>query len=207
MNPKLKTSRHNLLALSLGLRPLRNASLCQTSSFDMTSRFAATGLLPRAYKHRQKLLRVRRCFYHSHKLTSRPSYSPTESAILAAALRWVPEQGFTPAALVAGVQDAGHPEVSLGLLTRGPFNLVHFHLMKQRQELTRSATALDVTHGASLRARNIILRRLMANRPIISHWSQVRFFVECLTIWHDSNPSADTHHEIDENDNGSSVCI
>ena len=118
-------------------------------------------------------LRTTSRHYHSVNLQSSAVYSDAESAILSAALARVPQYGFTPSSLTAGARDAGYPDVAATLLTRGPFELVQYHLAKQRLALACSASSLNTALDAEERIRNILILRLRANDPIIGQWQQV----------------------------------
>ena len=114
-----------------------------------------------------------RYFYHSDDLKSRTPFSHAQSAILSNALAHVPTHGFTSSALSAGVRDAGYPDVSINLLTRGPFDLVHYHLVQQRLSLPRLVGVVDDKLDEWMRVRAILVRRLYANGNVVSRWTEV----------------------------------
>ena len=117
---------------------------------------------------------TRRRFYYSEDVKSPLTCSLAKSAILSAALARVPEYGFTTTALSKGAQDAGYPDVSVSLVTRGPVDLVLYHLAAQRLALAESTLSLDAKLDKSGKVREITLLRLWANKPVIGHWQQVR---------------------------------
>ncbi|KAL9094380.1 MAG: hypothetical protein Q9165_003230 [Trypethelium subeluteriae] len=73
--------------------------------------------------------------YYSSAFATKPPYPPTESAILSAALERVPDRGFTSRALSLGATDAGYLEVSANLFPRREFEIVLYHLVRERMRL------------------------------------------------------------------------
>ena len=109
-----------------------------------------------------------------------PFSGAAERALLAAALRRVPEHGFSADALALGARDAGLLDISAALITDGPFDLVRWHLIEQREAL--AAHAEDVfAHGEQSRplpsvaekVEELTWRRLCANVAIIHRWQEV----------------------------------
>ena len=125
------------------------------------------------------LIRQSNRTYHSYEHEPpRPPFTPTESAILSAALTLhVPTHGFTTAALARGARDAGYLDVSTNLFPAGACALVHYHLVTQRLALAKHASSLpppappaqtDITANI----RTLALHRLHANEPIIHRWPE-----------------------------------
>ena len=125
--------------------------------------------------------------YQSYDSPKPPSFSPAETAILSAALRHVPRDGFTTEALTAGARDAGYLDISSNLFPDGPVSLIKYHLVTERQALsnhfpspyTASSSSEDeaskktssaTSTGVPAKIRRLALHRLRANAPIIQHW-------------------------------------
>ena len=112
--------------------------------------------------------------YHSYEHESPPPFSPTEDAILSAALAHVPAHGFTTTALTQGARDAGYLEISTNLFPAGAFSIVNYHLVTQRLALAKHAPSLPPpqTEHITSNIRTLALHRLHANRPIIHRWQE-----------------------------------
>lgn len=115
--------------------------------------------------------------YHSHEHASSPPFSPTESAILSAGLKRVPEHGFTAQTLALGAQDAGYLPISTNLFPSGAFSIVNYHLVTQRLALAErfqrpEISPVDNNPPANIAEtiRQIALCRLHANAPYIHHY-------------------------------------
>lgn len=121
-------------------------------------------------------LRTRsRCLYHSVEHPESEPFPPAESAILSAALQHVPNSGFTNTALALGARDAGYLEVSTSLLPRGVFDLINYHLVRQRLALKDSVQFTGTggsDQGVGAKVRTLTLARLRANKPIIHRWQE-----------------------------------
>ena len=126
-------------------------------------------------------LRIHAGQYHSasHPSPSLP-YSSAEREILAAAAHHVPAHGFTQQSLARGAESAGYLPASLALLPRGPFELVMYHLISQRQALKKqlpwhgSIDEIDLPDPAKelrSRLRHALLTRLHGNSSVIQHYS------------------------------------
>ena len=111
--------------------------------------------------------------YHSYEHETLPPYTPTENAILSAALAHVPSHGFTNAALVHGARDTGYLDVSVNLFPTGPFALVNHHLVTQRHALAKDGLSAEQSSNVAANVRALALRRLHANKPIIHRWQEV----------------------------------
>ncbi|KAF2857301.1 ubiquinone biosynthesis protein COQ9, partial [Piedraia hortae CBS 480.64] len=111
-----------------------------------------------------------------------------QHAILTSALSHIPTHGFSQTTLSLAAQEQGLPEISIpALLPRGAADLVLFRLQKERLALSRniqpwfsspsaptSSPPSQPHHGRTdaPTLRNIILTRLAANRPIVTHLKQ-----------------------------------
>lgn len=128
--------------------------------------------------------------YHSYDHPPNPddeapssaSFSPTERALLAAALAHVPGHGFSQAALALGARDAGYLDISTNLLPEGPFSLVRWHLVSQREALAGRARELfsssggngeGVRLGVGEKVEMLTWERLMGNTLVIPRWQEV----------------------------------
>ncbi|KAI1117806.1 ubiquinone biosynthesis protein COQ9 [Nemania sp. NC0429] len=105
-------------------------------------------------------------------------FGPSEQAILAAAYKHVPEHGFTRHALSLGARDAGYLDVSTNLLPEGPFSLIRYHLVTQREALAprRDAVFEDAGAGAATtvpaRVERLTWERLLGNRDVNHRWQE-----------------------------------
>lgn len=113
---------------------------------------------------------IRRCPYHSYEHATVDDYQPAERAILSAAMEHVPELGFTEAAIHKGALDTGHLEITRNLFPSGAFDLVRFHLYRERYKLQDLAPRLTEAQGTGRKIRLLCYERLLANRPYIRHW-------------------------------------
>jgi ubiquinone biosynthesis protein COQ9 len=120
-------------------------------------------------------------------------FTATEQAILAAAYRHVPEHGFTQHALSLGARDAGYLDISTNLLPEGPFSLIRYHLVTQRQALSSRSKAIfsssndrkSSTSPTTVPARveRLTWERLLGNKDVNHRWQEVP------TLYHFTHPS------------------
>jgi ubiquinone biosynthesis protein COQ9 len=108
--------------------------------------------------------------YHSPNHPHPPSYSPIQHKILATALSLVPRLGFTAESLTEGAKQAGYLEITHNLFPRGPWSLVEYHLVTQREAL--SSVPLD-EKGVGRTIRKLCVERLKGNKDIIGRWQEV----------------------------------
>ncbi|KAI9658730.1 MAG: Ubiquinone biosynthesis protein coq9, mitochondrial [Bathelium mastoideum] len=117
--------------------------------------------------------------YHSPFFAPPPApYPASEAAILAASIDHVPSLGFTSHALGRGARDAGYLEVSAQLFPRGAFEMVVFHLGRERGRLAERMNAweeegngegegktkrVEGESGVRGRVRKLVVERLRAN--------------------------------------------
>jgi ubiquinone biosynthesis protein COQ9 len=126
----------------------------------------------------RQAVRCRRSFHaHDHPAPPGP-FGKTESAILAAAYRHVPEHGFTQRALSLGARDVGLLDMSPGALVDGPFSLIRWHLITQRQALAGRSRALFEGENAPLlgvgrKVAALTWERLLGNKEVIHRWQEV----------------------------------
>ncbi|OTA65892.1 ubiquinone biosynthesis protein COQ9 [Hypoxylon sp. EC38] len=116
--------------------------------------------------------------YHSYDHPPPPGvFSTAEKAILSAAYRHVPEHGFTAHALSLGARDAGYLDISTNLLSEGPFSLIRYHLVTQREALApRSETLFGPQGEQGLQVPDKVERlaweRLLGNQEVNHRWQE-----------------------------------
>ncbi|KAF2229257.1 ubiquinone biosynthesis protein COQ9 [Viridothelium virens] len=110
--------------------------------------------------------------YYSSAFPTEPPYPPTESEILSAALSRVLDHGFTSRALSLGATDAGYLEVSANLFPRREFEIVLYHLVRERMRLGERVQFAEEGGGRTVGARrlgvgekiqSLVMGRLRAN--------------------------------------------
>lgn len=116
--------------------------------------------------------------FHSHDHPAPPGpFGATESAILSAAYKHVPEHGFTQQALSLGARDAGLLDISPSALVDGPFSLIRWHLVTQREALKGRSEVIFEKEGApggvGGRVAALTWERLRRNKDIIHRWQEV----------------------------------
>ncbi|RMZ83847.1 hypothetical protein DV737_g1416, partial [Chaetothyriales sp. CBS 132003] len=109
--------------------------------------------------------------YRSDHHPDPPPFGTVQDAILAAALRRVPEHGFTDEALTLGAKDAGYLDVSVQLFPGRAFDLVNYHLVTQRLALKDKVQFPDDAKlPVGSKIRSLVVTRLRANKDIIHQW-------------------------------------
>ncbi|KAL8243889.1 hypothetical protein R6Q59_010147 [Mikania micrantha] len=109
--------------------------------------------------------------YHSQYHPEPPPYSQVHDKILSAALRRVPEYGFSEKSLALGAEDAGYLEVSVQLFPRGVYDLIQYHLVTQRLALKdRVQFTTEPKMGLTRKVKTLAIERLLANKDIIHQW-------------------------------------
>lgn len=131
---------------------------------------ALTCLRQRTRQHSLGILSARQ--YHSHEHASSSPFSPSENAILSAALKHVPNSSFTAESLSLGAQDAGYLPISTNLFPSGTFALVNYHLVTQRLRLSNSFSRPNPSSQPRLsdHVRLIAMQRLRGTAPYIPQW-------------------------------------
>jgi ubiquinone biosynthesis protein COQ9 len=101
--------------------------------------------------------------------------------ILSAALKRVPEHGFTERALTLGAKDAGYLDVSVQLFPRGVFDLINYHLVTQRLALKRNVQfPEDVKLAVGRKVKTLTMTRMRANKDIIHQWEAALGYMSLL---------------------------
>jgi ubiquinone biosynthesis protein COQ9 len=111
-------------------------------------------------------LRSYRSSNHPHS----PRYTSLQHTILSNALAIVPSSGFTSESLTQGAKQAGYLEITHNLFPRGPWSIVEYHLVTQRESL--SSISLD-EQGVGRTIRKLCMERLKANKNVIGQWQEV----------------------------------
>jgi ubiquinone biosynthesis protein COQ9 len=115
--------------------------------------------------------------YHSPNHRPAPSYTPLQDKILSTALTHVPTTGFTHETLSIGAKEAGYLEITHNLFPRGPFSLVEYHLVTQREKL--NTIPLEES-GVGKTIRKLCVERLKGNKEIIGRWQEVGAPFACV---------------------------
>ena len=111
-----------------------------------------------------------RTYFSQHHSDPAP-FPPVQDTILSAALKRVPEHGFTNQALTLGAKDAGYLDVSVQLFPRGVFDLILYHLVSRRLALKKNVQfPEDVKLGVGRKVKTLTMTRLRANKDIIHQW-------------------------------------
>ncbi|EXJ94723.1 hypothetical protein A1O1_03120 [Capronia coronata CBS 617.96] len=129
---------------------------------------------------RNHVPRLRRTYYSIYHPEPAP-YAETQDRILSAAIKRVPEHGFSEEALVRGAKDAGYLEVSVQLFPRGVFDLVNYHMVTQRLALKDKVHFSEgTTLGLGAKVKALALARLRANADIIHQWQGALGYMSLL---------------------------
>jgi ubiquinone biosynthesis protein COQ9 len=114
-----------------------------------------------------------RTYYSHHHPTPSP-FPPSQETILSAALKRVPEYGFSDRSLSLGAKDVGYLDVSVQLFPRGVFDLVNYHLVTNRLALKDTVHfSEDSRLGVGRKIKTLTMARLRANKDVIRHWQEV----------------------------------
>lgn len=151
----------------------------------MTSSF----LLLRLRPLRRKAISGSR-LYHSYDHPAPPAatFNRIETAILEASIPHIAAKGFTQAALSRGARDAGYLDASTNIFPRGPFTLVHYHLVTQRLCLAQQFHVLQPSEHDEppldiiSKVKAITWARLLGNADIIHRWQEVGASVATI-LW------------------------
>lgn len=109
--------------------------------------------------------------YFSQQHPDPPPYPAIQEAILSAALKQVPEHGFTSKALTLGAKDVGYLDVSVQLFPRGSFDLIIYYLVTQRLALKNNVHfAEDAKLGVGRKLKTLAMTRLRSNKDTIHQW-------------------------------------
>ncbi|KPI42683.1 Ubiquinone biosynthesis protein coq9, mitochondrial [Cyphellophora attinorum] len=111
--------------------------------------------------------------YYSHHHPTPSPFPPSQEAILAAALKRVPQYGFSERALSLGAKDVGYLDVSVQLFPRGVFDLINYHLVTSRLALKDTVQfSEDSKLGVGRKVKTLTMARLRANKDVIRHWQE-----------------------------------
>ncbi|KAK6506346.1 Ubiquinone biosynthesis protein coq9, mitochondrial [Arthrobotrys conoides] len=142
--------------------------------------FSARWKQPSAFRTLKNNLNGHRLNHGQGSAVSSASYTPEQAAILSAALSHVPSQGFTDSALLSGVKEAGYLDVTTNLFPQGPFDIVKYHLVTQRERLNKYAEseewkdlqATSPRFGTTNKIRALCIERLKQNKDVIRRWPE-----------------------------------
>ena len=119
--------------------------------------------------------------YYSQYHPESPPFPPAQETILSAALKRIPEHGFTERALTSGAKDVGYLDVSVQLFPRGVFDLILYHLVTQRLALKDNVQfPEDVKLSVERKVKTLAMARLRANKGIIHHWQGALGYMSLL---------------------------
>ncbi|KAI0517691.1 ubiquinone biosynthesis protein COQ9 [Xylaria bambusicola] len=115
--------------------------------------------------------------YHSYDHPAPPgAFNTCEQSILSAAYKHVPEHGFTQHALSLGARDAGYLDISTNLLPQGPFSLIQYHLVTQREALAPRRDAIFAEDASATtvpaRVERLTWERLLGNQEVNHRWQE-----------------------------------
>ncbi|EXJ88903.1 hypothetical protein A1O3_01967 [Capronia epimyces CBS 606.96] len=126
------------------------------------------------------LPQLRRSYFSIHH-PDPPPYPETHDRILSAAIRRVPEHGFSEEALVLGAKDAGYLDVTVQLFRRGVFDLIKYHLINQRLALKDNVQFPEgATLGLGAKVKTLAMARLRANADVIHQWQGALGYMSLL---------------------------
>lgn len=112
--------------------------------------------------------------YYSHHHPNPTPFPPEQEKILSAALKRVPEYGFSEKALTLGAKDSGYLDVSVQLFPRRVFDLVNYYLVTQRLALKDTVQFPDdASLGVGRKIKTLTMARLRANKDILHQWEGV----------------------------------
>ncbi|KAK4944059.1 Ubiquinone biosynthesis protein coq9, mitochondrial [Elasticomyces elasticus] len=127
-----------------------------------------------------RLSQIERSYFSRHH-PDPPPFSETQDRILSAAIARVPKHGFTDETLSLGAKDAGYLDVTVQLFPRGAFDLIHYHLVKQRLALKSNVQFPEGTQlGLGPKVRALAMARLRANADIIHQWQGALGYMSLL---------------------------
>lgn len=137
-----------------------------------------------------------RCLYHSYEHPEQDVFNAAERLVLTAAMKHVPELGFTLDAIKKGSIDTGHLEITHNLFPSGQFDLIRFHLIRERYKLQNLRGELELEKGIGKKIRRLCYERLRANEPYLSQWQDALSVMALPTNIPDS--LAELHNLSDE---------
>lgn len=112
---------------------------------------------------------------HDNQQTDSHGEVDDRDMLLESALQFVGDKGWTDAALISGAQHIGLSPAAIGLLPRGPAELVEYFEKKCNMELTsilQSSKADWQNMRTTQRVKEGLKMRLQMNVPHIETWAQ-----------------------------------
>jgi ubiquinone biosynthesis protein COQ9 len=160
------STRSTIASRSLSRKYALNRNCAATAHKPICSRRLSTA---------PRLSSQLRC-YHSqfHPPLPTHEYTNSQTAILSAALKHIPDHGFTKQALMLGARDMGFLDVSIQLFSRQEMDLIVFWLASRRG-LLRSKVENGLFEGKEQlgvdeKIKTLVLERLKMNNEIIHRW-------------------------------------
>ncbi|ORY79499.1 COQ9-domain-containing protein [Protomyces lactucae-debilis] len=148
------------------------SSIC-TCSLNARPLFAAPKKGLTAYSLRNS---ARINFFHTDEHPSEELYNPTEQTILQAAMKHVPEHGFSLAAISQGALDTGHLDITRNLFPAGAYDLVRYFQTQERLKLKDAFSGVQVDKeikGTGPRIEALVKLRLAGNLPVRSQLQEM----------------------------------
>lgn len=119
--------------------------------------------------------------YHSqdHKDTNNDfQFSSPQTKILELALGHVPKYGFQHKAILEASREVGYSDAIQSLFTHGTYDLIHYHLVKERENLTKYLDLEEFTQlNEAGKLKYLVKKRLLANAPYAKHLSQLQSYL------------------------------
>ncbi|KAK9467306.1 COQ9-domain-containing protein [Lipomyces arxii] len=112
--------------------------------------------------------------YHSYDHLSSSPYSSAQAQVLSAALKHVPEYGFSKESLVNGCRDQGYTDSTHAGFRNGAFEQVKYHLYIERTKLAGLKAKIDEEEGSSMerKLRRYCVERLNGNIGVLERWPE-----------------------------------
>ncbi|CCH41335.1 Ubiquinone biosynthesis protein COQ9,mitochondrial [Wickerhamomyces ciferrii] len=106
-------------------------------------------------------------------------FTTPQTKILDEALNLVPIYGFQHKAILEASRSQGYSDAIQSLFSNGTYDLIHHHLVKQRELLQTFITTDEFT---SLKSENdkvkfLLKKRIMANQPYLKHLNQLQSYL------------------------------
>lgn len=166
-DPFLKTFTINfpLNVYSIQLEMLFK-QLINPSSLRCSTRFIKPSILSRQYHSKD------------HKDVDEFSLTNPQTEILEKALAYVPKYGFQHKAILEASREVGYSDAIQSLFSHGTYDLIHYHLVKQRLNLQKYLQTEEFLKLNELgKLKFLVKKRLLANKPYVEHLSQLQSYL------------------------------
>lgn len=115
--------------------------------------------------------------YHSQDHKEYEISTP-QTEILNKALEYVPELGFQHKAILEASRSKGYSDAIQSLFPHGTYDLIHYHLVKERGNLKQYLEMEEFTKlNETDRVKFLVRKRLLANAPYAKHLSQLQSYL------------------------------